>query len=130
MLRSPNVPTVLSKIIYTITVSHAQSSPPRASHIYLTIPVVDLRDHVSPCLNFAEMLVEEREIQWRVAVGTPWFIYEGHSGNVDCLDSHSLDIVETVDQALNITTKAQLPKMNKPAVNMEQHIADALPVSA
>jgi hypothetical protein len=87
-------------------------------------------DRFPPCLDITEMLIEETEIQRGIGIGAPSLIDERGSSNIDCFDSHALNIIQTICKPLEVTTVAELglPKRQIKSVtihNIKHHARDS-----
>lgn len=70
--------------------------------------VVDCLGGLPPHIDVSQVLIEYRKVKWGILIGSPWGVYHRATSDVDSLDSHSLNIVQTVDESLKVTTMSQL----------------------
>ena len=65
-------------------------------------------DGRSPHLDVPEMLVKEREVKRRITISSPGLVDEWSAGDVNCFDTHTLNIVQAINKSLEISTVSEL----------------------
>lgn len=65
-------------------------------------------NEIDPVVDDTPMRIEDSEVQGRVTIGLPRHVNEWCARNEDCLDAHSLKVIELSSQPLEVSTVAQL----------------------